>query len=75
MYITDGTRSVHTGLHSGPNGQYNYEYTVNLDLIGRNVAGHYTIWVLDGNGLRDSASFQFNVPEEHGEIWIEFDQS
>ena len=41
---------------------------------GNNVAGNYAIWVLDGNGERDSQTFSFTVPDGQGEVWMEFDQ-
>jgi hypothetical protein len=39
------------------------------------VAGHYTIWVKDGNGERDSQNFTFTVPDGQGEVWLIFDQN
>ncbi len=44
------------------------------DLPGNTVAGNYTVWVLDGNGERDSEIFNFSVPEGEGLVWIKFDQ-
>jgi hypothetical protein len=44
-------------------------------LPGGSVAGTYRIWVLDGNGERDSQTFTFTVPEGQGEVWVLFDQA
>ncbi len=56
----------------GTLGKYNYEYKVGLDQIpGNNVAGNYVIWVLDGNGERDSQTFSFTVPDGQGEVWMQ----
>lgn len=75
--VPDSVRSFDpsVGMRSGPSGQYNYEYKVTLDKINGSVAGNYTIWVLDGNGERDSQNFNFTVPEGQGEVWIQFDQA
>ena len=43
-------------------------------LPGNTVAGNYTLWVLDGNGERDSRNVPFSVPGNSGLIWIKFDQ-
>lgn len=73
--VPDSVRSF-SPARSGPKGQYNYEYKISLDrLPGNTVAGNYTIWVLDGNGERDSQNFNFTVPEGQGEVWINFDQA
>ena len=73
--VSDSVRSVAQSDQQGPNGKYNYEYKVSPDSIpGNNIAGNYVIWVLDGNGERDSQSFGFTVPDGQGEVWIEFDQ-
>ena len=59
----------------GTLGKYNYEYKIGLgELPGNQVAGNYLLWVLDGNGERDSQNFTLSVPEGQGEVWIEFDQ-
>ena len=72
--ISDGTRSILSD-QQGTMGKYNYEYKVGRDQIpGGNVAGGYAIWVLDGNGERDSQTFTFNVPDGQGEVWMQFDQ-
>jgi len=45
------------------------------DLPGNSVAGGYTVWVLDGNGERDSDIFHFNIDNgQNGLLWIKFDQ-
>jgi len=74
--ISDSVRSWSGAMSQGPNGPYNYEYSLGLgDIPDHNLAGCYTGWVLDGNGERDSKNFQFCVPEGQGEVWILFDQS
>ena len=74
--VSDSVRSVTGAMRQGPNGPYNYEYSIGLgDLPDKNPAGCYTGWVLDGNGERDSQNFQFCVPEGQGEVWMLFDQS
>jgi SH3-like domain-containing protein len=73
--ISDGTRSIALESMQGAMGKYNYEVKVPRDqLPGGNVAGNYQIWVLDGNGERDSQTFSFGVPEGQGEVWMLFDQ-
>ncbi len=74
--VPDSVRSWTGSMRNGPNGPYNYEYVVPLTQIpGGNVAGNYTIWVLDGNGERDSQTFHFSVPADQGVVWITFDQN
>ena len=76
--VSDSVRSFDpsVAMRTGPNGTYNYEYKVGMDRIpGGSVAGNYTVWVLDGNGERDSRDFNFTVPEGQGEVWIKFDQA
>ncbi|MFN8494099.1 MAG: SH3 domain-containing protein [Caldilineaceae bacterium] len=74
--ISDSVRSIARDKSQGGLGEYNYEYKIPLsDLPGNNVAGNYTIFVLDGNGERDSKDFSFSVPDGQGEIWIKFDQA
>ena len=73
--ISDSVRSVTGSPSQGSLGKYNYEYTLGLDkLPGNNVAGNYTLWVLDGNGERDSRNVTFSVPGNSGLIWVQFDQ-
>ena len=73
--ISDSVRSVTGSPSQGPLGKYNYEYTLGLDkLPGNNVAGNYTLWVLDGNGERDSRNVTFSVPGNSGQLWVQFDQ-
>lgn len=73
--ISDGTRSIALESMQGALGKYNYEVKVPRDQVpGGNVAGNYQIWVLDGNGERDSQTFSFSVPEGQGEVWMLFDQ-
>ena len=73
--ISDSVRSVTGSPSQGPLGKYNYEYTLGLDkLPGNNVAGNYTLWVLDGNGERDSRNVTFSVPGNSGQVWVQFDQ-
>jgi hypothetical protein len=74
--ISDGVRSVALDSSQGTLGKYNYEYTLGLDkLPGNTLAGNYTLWVLDGNGERDSRNVTFSVPGNSGLIWIKFDQA
>lgn len=73
--VSDGVRSIALQSQQGTLGRFNYEYKIGLgDLPGNTVAGTYTIWVLDGNGERDSQTYTFTVPEGQGEVWMEFDQ-
>ena len=75
--VPDSVRSFDpsVGMRDGPNGKYNYEHKIPPDTIPGGVAGNYTIWVLDGNGERDSQSFNFTVPDGQGEVYILFDQA
>ncbi len=63
--------------HNGPQGnKYNYLKIVPLNQVpGGNVNGNYTIWVKDGNGVRDSRNFSFNVSGNNGEVWLIFAQN
>jgi cell division septation protein DedD len=73
--VPDSVRS-YSPAQQGPQGTYNYEYKLAPNqLPGGTVAGNYVIWVLDGNGERDSQTFSFTVPEGQGEVWIQFDQA
>jgi hypothetical protein len=77
LNVPDSVRSFDPSIamRESASGRYNYEYKIPLDqLPGNNVAGNYTIWVLDGNGERDSKDFSFSVPEGQGEVWMTFDQ-
>lgn len=74
--ISDSMRSIALQAQQGAQGKYNYEYKLGPDqLPGGTVAGNYQIWVLDGNGERDSQTFSFTVPEGQGEVWMLFDQA
>lgn len=76
--VPDSVRSFDpsVGFRDGPNGKYNYEWKIgSSDLPGGNIQGNYEIWVLDGNGERDSQTFTFSVPEGSGEVFIRFDQA
>ncbi|MEI2690389.1 MAG: hypothetical protein V9H69_12060 [Anaerolineae bacterium] len=72
--VPDSVRSVTGAMSAGPSGLFNYEYKLGLEALGGSVAGCYVIWVLDGNGQRDSLNNRFCVPDGQGEVWIEFDQ-
>jgi len=73
--VSDGVRSIANSSNEGAQGRYNYEYKIGLDkLPGNNVAGNYTMFVLDGNGERDSQDLNFSVPEGQGEIRVVWDQ-
>jgi uncharacterized protein YraI len=51
LNIGNGTRSQIDMRQQGALGPYNYEYKVGLgDIPGNNVAGAYTLYVVDGNG-------------------------
>ena len=74
--ISDSVRSIALDSSQGTLGKYNYEFSLGADkLPGNNVAGNYTLWVLDGNGERDSRNVTFSVPPNNGLIWIKFDQA
>jgi hypothetical protein len=74
--IGDNVRSIALSKNPGALGEYNYEYKLGLDkLPGNTVAGNYTMYVLDGNGERDSGDLNFTVPDaQSGDVWIEWDQ-
>ncbi len=73
--ISDSIRSIALVDQQGTLGKYNYEVKIAPSSIaGNTVAGNYAIWVLDGNGERDSQTFTFTVPDGQGEIWMQFDQ-
>jgi hypothetical protein len=75
LRVPDAVRSG-PATSDGSLGKFNYEYAIGLDrLPGNNVAGSYKLWVLDGNGERDSRSITFTVPAGQGQIWIRFDQA
>jgi hypothetical protein len=76
LKVPDSVRSITGAASSGSLGKFNYEYAIGLDrLPGNNVAGNYTLWVLDGNGERDIRNITFSVPANQGQIWIQFDQA
>lgn len=73
--ISDGVRSIAQSSNQGTLGPYNYEYKIGLDSIpGNTVAGNYVMYVLDGNGERDSRDISFTIPDGQGEVWIKWDQ-
>jgi len=73
--ISDGVRSIALERSQGALGPYNYEYKIGIgDIPGNTVAGNYVMYVLDGNGERDSQDFHFSIPEGQGEVWLEWDQ-
>ncbi len=73
--ISDGVRSIALERSQGALGPYNYEYKIGIgDIPGNTVAGNYVMYVLDGNGERDSQDFHFTIPEGQGEVWLEWDQ-
>lgn len=76
LRIPDSVRSIAGATSDGTLGKYNYEYALGLDrLTGNTVAGNYTLWVLDGNGERDSRNVTFTLSADQGQLWIQFDQS
>ena len=73
--ISDGVRSIALERNQGALGPFNYEYKIGIgDIPGNTVAGNYVMYVLDGNGERDSQDFHFSIPEGQGEVWLEWDQ-
>lgn len=73
--VSDGVRSIALVDQQSGLGKYNYEFKIGIgDIPGNTVAGNYAIWVLDGNGERDSQTFTFSVPDGQGEVWMQFDQ-
>ncbi len=73
--ISDGVRSLANSSNQGTLGAYNYEYKIGIgDIPGGNVAGNYVMYVLDGNGERDSQDISFSIPEGQGEVWVKWDQ-
>lgn len=76
--VPDSVRSTDPsggGHQQGGLGRFNYDYKIGASsLPGGTIQGNYQIWVLDGNGERDSPTFSFSVPEGQGEVWMEFDQ-
>ncbi|MEZ4681981.1 MAG: SH3 domain-containing protein [Caldilineaceae bacterium] len=73
--VSDAVRSIANSSSQGSLGPYNYEYKIGLDkLPGNTVAGNYTMFVLDGNGERDSQDLNFSIPEGQGEVWVKWDQ-
>ena len=74
--IPDSVRSVANASSQGTLGIYNYEFALGVSqLPGNTVAGNYVLWVLDGNGERDSRNISFSIPANQGLLWIRFDQS
>ena len=75
LLIGDGVRSIANSSNQGTLGKYNYEYKIGINQIpGNTVAGNYTMYVLDGNGERDSQDFGFSIPDGQGEVWLTWDQ-
>jgi uncharacterized protein YraI len=73
--VPDSERSK-PGASGGTLGGYNYEYVIGVDkLPGHTVAGNYTLWVLDGNGERDSHNLNFTISGNQGLLYIKFDQA
>lgn len=73
--VPDSVRSIALEKRDGPLGQFNYEYKVPLSALpGNSVAGNYTMWVIDGEGNRDSQDTSFTVPEGQGDVRVEWDQ-
>ena len=73
--IGDNVRSVTGSAQPGFARQVQLRVHLGVDkLPGNTVAGNYTLWVLDGNGERDSRNITFSVPGNSGLIWVRFDQ-
>ena len=74
--VSDSVRSLAKNKQSGQLGQYNYEFSMGVDQVGGSVAGNYSMWVIDGNGERDSRNFNFSISNgNQGLVWIEWDQN
>lgn len=74
--VPDGVRSMALVSNEGSLGRYNYELSIGVDkLPGHTVAGNYTLWVLDGNGERDSHNLNFSISGNQGLLYIKFDQA
>lgn len=75
--VPDSVRSSTGAKSQGQLGEYNYQFSLPAgSLPGGTVAGGYTVWVLDGNGERDSEVFTFTIPDgQQGLLWIKFDQN
>lgn len=74
--VPDSVRSRVKDKQSGSLGPYNYEFKTGTgSLPGNNVAGNYELWVLDGNGERDSRNIPFTVPDGQGLVWMILDQN
>ena len=74
--VPDSVRSKGLQASQGTLGKYNYEFVLSLSqLPGNTVAGNYTLWVLDGNGERDSRDIHFSIAPNQGLLWIQFDQA
>lgn len=74
--VPDSVRSRVKDKQSGSLGPYNYEFKTGTgSLPGNTVAGNYEMWVLDGNGERDSRNIQFSVPDGQGLVWMILDQN
>ena len=73
--ISDSIRSIAKDKSQGSLGDFNYEYKLSpSSLPGNNIAGNYVVYVLDGNGERDSKDFSITVPDGQGQVWMKFDQ-
>ncbi len=74
--VPDNVRSIARVASDGSMGKYNYELSIGVDkLPGHTVAGNYTLWVLDGNGERDSRNLNFTISGNQGLLYIKFDQA
>jgi len=74
--VSDSTRSQALDKRDGPLGKYNYEFSIGAsNLPNGKVGGSYEMWVIDGNGERDSRNVQFSVPDGQGLLWVEWDQN
>jgi hypothetical protein len=72
--VPDSVRSG-PGVSQGSQGRYNYEYAMGVDkLPGNTVAGNYRMYVLDGNGERDSRDLNFSLGGNQGLVWVQWDQ-
>ena len=77
VHGVDHNTRAGTSTWGGPKGnKYHYGKSIPASqLPGGNVAGTYTIWVMDGNRERDSQNQTFTLHGNQGLVWLIFDQN
>jgi hypothetical protein len=76
VHIERNGQDLSSDKLTGPgfsNTQNNRPYNYDIDFPG-DPSGTYTMWVVDGNGNRDSANVTFTVPAGQHEVWVSFGQ-